>query len=34
MPLVLYMEDGFVDVGPEFFEDEGARVDADVDGPL
>src|ERR1700686_2166303 len=34
MPLVLCMEEGFVDVGPEFLEDEGARVAADVDSPL
>src|ERR1700677_4542922 len=34
MPLVLYMEEGVVDVGPEFLEDEGARVDADVDPPF
>jgi hypothetical protein len=32
--LILRVEDGFVDVGPEFFEDEGARIDADVGAPL
>jgi hypothetical protein len=32
--LILRVEDGFVDVGPEFLEDEGARIDADVGAPL
>ena len=28
------VEEGVVDVGPEFFDDEGERVDADVRAPL